>query len=358
MEKKRIIVFFTPSLEIGGTERVVSTLSNHFCNNAWIEVHVILCSDKPVFYELDNRIKLHIPAFNYRNFKRAVFTLKLMWFLRLKASFIKPDALISFGGKYNSFSIIALAGTKIPVFISERSRPGLSYGFFLDWLNPMIYRFSDGIIAQTKQAVDFTFKRTKHKNIKLIGNPIKTGNSLVFNRQKVILNVGRFIKSKNQAHLIHIFADIDTTDWQLWFIGDGPTLEECKSLVSEFNLNGKILFLGNQTNIDSWYAKAAIFAFTSESEGFPNALGEAMAAGCACVSYDCIAGPSDLIDNGNNGFLIPLNDKSLFKYRLNQMMQPEFDLNKMSMAAIESIKNFSIDVISRKTLNFLLKNGD
>ncbi len=343
---------------MGGTERVVSILANQFSKEKNIEVHVILCTAESMFYSLDERVQVHVPKFNYKRLNRATFTLQLMWFLRSKVIQIKPSAFLSFGGRYNAFSILALAGTKTPVFITDRSRPGISYGRFLDWLNAKVYRFSTGIMAQTTQAVDFSFKQTKHKNIQRIGNPIGTYKALETNRENVILNVGRFIESKNQAQLIDIFAELPPSDWQLWFIGDGPTFELCKSRVRDLGLYEKVIFLGKQMNLEYWYNKAAIFAFTSESEGFPNALGEAMASGCACVSYDCVAGPSDLIDDGKSGYLVPLHDQTFFKNRLIQMMQSEFDWNKMSIAAVESTKQYSEGAIAKKTLNFLLNNGN
>lgn len=352
------ICLFTPSLEMGGTERVVSILANQFCMEENIEVHIILCTAEPIFYSLDERVHVHVPKFEYKKLNRVVFTAQLMWYLRSQVNQIKPGAFLSFGGRYNAFSILALAGTKTPVFITDRSRPGISYGRFLDWLNAKVYRFSDGIMAQTSQAVDFSFKQTKHKNILLIGNPIGLYKSLETKRENIILNVGRFIESKNQSQLIDIFAELLPTHWQLWFIGDGPTFEFCKKKVQDLGIENNVVFLGKQGNLENWYNKSAIFAFTSESEGFPNALGEAMASGCACISYNCIAGPSDLIEDGKNGFLVPLHDKDFFKNRLNQMIQPEFNRNKMGLAAIESTKQYSEEVIARKTLNFILNNGN
>lgn len=354
---KSKICLFTPTLEMGGTERVVSILANQFSKEENIEVHVILCTTEPNFYSLNDQVHVHVPKFNYKNLNRIVFTAQLMWYLRNQVHHIEPSAFLSFGGRYNAFSILALSGTKTPVFISDRSRPGISYGRYLDWLNANVYRFSAGIMAQTSQAVDFSFKETKHKNILRIGNPIGSYKSMETKRENVILNVGRFINSKNQAQLIEIFAELLPTDWQLWFIGDGPTFEVCKKKVQDLGLEEKVVFLGKQVNLENWYNKSAIFAFTSESEGFPNALGEAMASGCACISYDCIAGPSDLIDDGKTGYLVPLHDKDFFKNRLNQMMQPEFNRNKMGLAAIETTKQYNEEVIAKKTLNFLLNNG-
>ncbi len=116
--------------------------------------------------------------------------------------------------------------------------------------------------------------------------------------------MGRFISSKQQSLLINIFDTIDDNNWKLIFLGDGPKLQELKSKAKTKKSFGRIIFEGNVSNVDEYYAKSKIFAFTSNSEGFPNALAEAMSAGCACISFDCIAGPSDLIKDEINGYLI------------------------------------------------------
>lgn len=352
------IVLVTADLSPGGAERVISTLANNFAQMPDLEVHLVCLIQGKLFYSLDSKVSLHLPNFNYEFYPRYIAYIKVYFYLRHKLKKVKPQSYLSFGGRYNSLCILAGLGLKSKSFISDRSRPGISYGTLFDLLNRHLYPFAHGIIAQTNKAKHFHLSQFKHNNIKIIGNPISDFHDSSHTKKNVILNVGRFIPSKNQKLLIDIFDEVNPENWELWFAGNGPLWDSSIKHANSLKSSDKIKFLGNTADMKSLYNTAKIFAFTSTSEGFPNALGEAMAAGCACVSYDCIAGPSDLIDDGNNGFLIPLNDKSLFKYRLNQMMQPEFDLNKMRTAAVESLKKFSIDVISRKTLKLLLKNGD
>ena len=94
--------------------------------------------------------------------------------------------------------------------------------------------------------------------------------------------------------------------------------------------------------------KSKIFAFTSSSEGFPNVIGEAMSAGLPVVAYDCIAGPSDMVIDGENGFLIPLFDQSSFKQRLSQLIKDESLRNKMGHCAKTSICRFGEEFITEQ----------
>lgn len=352
------ICLFTPTLEMGGTERVVSILSNQFSRKEGIEVHLVLCSNKPIFYPLNPAVVVHVPDFDYKSFTRFQFTFRLMHYLRNKAKQIQPDCFLSFGGRYNSFSILALAGKGIPVFISDRSKPGISYGKLLDFLNPIIYKFSAGIIAQTKLAAELTFKKTNHRKIVTIGNPVSNFSIGQKSKQKVILNVGRFIPSKNQIKLIRIFSELPDRGWELWFIGDGPEMNKCEQAAKDLGLGDRVRFLGKQDQMQQFYSAAAIFAFISDSEGFPNALGEAMTASCACISYDCVAGPSDLIEDGKTGFLIPVHNESAYFDRLNQMTEEGFDLYSLGEAAKISMGEYSEEAIFEKIYTFIRYCGN
>ena len=82
----------------------------------------------------------------------------------------------------------------------------------------------------------------------------------------------------------------------------------------------KIILAGTQKDVESYLLRSRIFAFTSSSEGFPNVVGEAMSAGLPVVAYDCVAGPSDMVVNDRNGYLIPLFDKGAFGVKLKYLM--------------------------------------
>ncbi|MDX2281766.1 MAG: glycosyltransferase [Saprospiraceae bacterium] len=347
------ICFISPTLTPGGSERVITLLANHFKSRPGLEVHVLLMFKGEIFYSLDEGIVLHQPPYLRKKSNNLSLKLNTYLYLRNKLRTIKPNILISFGGRYNAFVLMTAAGLNIQTFISDRSRPGIRYGAIQDFLNPFVYRMAAGIIAQTKKAKELTFKSTGHQNIQIIGNPLPQYGYKPGRKQKVVLNVGRFISSKNQDMLIRFFAELRPPGWELWFLGDGEELDKCKKLAFDLNLDTYVKFWGNQKEVESFYHKSLIFAFTSSSEGFPNALGEAMSAGCACISFDINAGPSDLIDDEINGFLIPEGDEATYRKKLEFLLYNPSLLDQFALQSVEKIKQFDDAFISNKFFKFI-----
>jgi len=354
MDEKKIALIL-PGIVPGGLERVMVELANSFSLVDGIEVHVISLTKGEQFYRLEDKVIFHEPSFFHRSFDRITFTVKTFRFLRIKLKEVKPLSLLSFGGKYNAFVLLAAMGIGIRSYISDRSRPRISYGKILDILNPILYKRAAGIIAQTEKAKQVHLERTGHKNIRVIGNPIRqTEISPALQKQNIILNVGRFIASKHQDILLEYFASVNSENWRLIFLGDGKLKVEVEAKAIKLGLKDRVEFPGAVKNVDEYYRKSKIFAFTSTSEGFPNVLGEAMSAGCACISYDCEAGPSELIDDGINGYLIEETDHKNYKSKLQSLIDDEELCIRFGEASRKKIvENFGIRIIRNKYLDFI-----
>lgn len=347
------IVLISADLSPGGAERVMATLANNFAQRQDIEVHFVCLVQGKLFYSLDTKVFLHLPNFNYRRYPKYIAYIKAFFYLRKKLKDINPTSYLSFGGRYNALCILAGIGLKSKSFVSDRSRPGISYGRVFDILNRLVYPYAYGIIAQTSRAKQFHLSQFKHDNIKVIGNPIPDFYDSSFPKKNVILNVGRFIPSKNQQFLIDVFDEIIQEHWELWLVGDGPFLETCKEYSNTLKSADRIKFLGNTEDIKMVYNSVRIFAFTSTSEGFPNALGEALSSGLACISFDCNAGPSDLIEDGINGFLIPEFDRIKYSQKLLKLMINSELRNRFASNTKNSLIVFNESEIASKYLDFL-----
>lgn len=115
----------------------------------------------------------------------------------------------------------------------------------------------------------------------------------------------------------------------------------------------RLVFLGRVNSLDEVYAKAAIFAIPSHSEGFPNALCEAMAAGLPSVSFDFVAGPRDLIVHGENGYLIEDGNVAEMAKTIEFLMKEPAVREQVGQQATEIANRLSYDQTAAKLLRFL-----
>ena len=348
------------SLQAGGMERVMSELASYFALKKDIEVHLILYGiTRQIFYSIPENVIVHKPKFKFDNKKRFVSTFKTVLYLRKMVKKIKPLSILSFGEYWNNFVLLSMLGLKYPVYVSDRSQPDKSLGKLQDKMRKHLYTTAKGIILQTQKAKEIYLKDNKHDNIAVIGNPIREFNNVdhQIKKEKVVLMVGRLINSKNHDKLIEIFAKINPDGWKLVLVGydhmKQNNMERLKKLATELKVDDKVVFTGKQDNVEEIYQKSSIFAFTSSSEGFPNVIGEAMVAGLPVVAFDCVAGPSEMIQDGKNGFLVPLFDSVTFENKLSSLINDEQLREKMGENAQESIKEFSKERICEAFYEFI-----
>lgn len=354
MQIKKRICLVIPSLQPGGMERVMSELAAYFCNQEGLEVHLVLYGIKrDIFYPLPSNIIIHKPMFEFNNKWRTWNTIKTIIWLRKKLKFLRPSAVLNFGELWNNFVLAATLGLRIRVFISDRCQPDKSLGRLHDKLRNVLYPKATGVICQTQTAKEIYRSMFDHDNFVVIGNPIRNiGSNPKIKKENIVLTVGRLIKSKHHDELIRIFSSINPSDWKLVIVGDDALKQKNKEklvqLVKELGMEGKVELAGKRSDVDDFYNRAKIFAFTSSSEGFPNVVGEAMSASLPVVAYDCVAGPSDLIDSGETGFLIPLHNQPIFETRLKELMSNPCLRAELGAAGKEKIQEFSVELIGRR----------
>ena len=195
----------------------------------------------------------------------------------------------------------------------------------------------------------------------VIGNPIDKLNvdfSKIV-RENIIVCVSRLMKSKNHDRLINNFSETQNENWKLVLVGgdhgNDNISQKLKEQIKSLNLEDKVVLVGASKEVNEYLLKSKIFAFTSEREGFPNVVGEAMAAQLPVVSYDCVAGPRDMIDDGINGYLVPVYDDKLFVEKLNHLMTNEEERKIMGEKAGEKIGQFDSEKICNKFYNIIVK---
>jgi len=343
---------------MGGQERVFSVLVNYF-SSLGHEVHVIFLVHHTPFYKLNDNIRVYWPGFREKNNKRGLmYWIRILFYLRRTMLKIKPDTVLSVPEGYNNLAICVLLGSKIPVYVSDRSSPVRTlWPFHIRILRKIFYPFATGIIAQTQFAKDklSEIKGVKNSKISVIPNPLKRMiHYPKENDTKVVLNVGRLTPEKNLFELIEIFSEINHPDWQLHIVGDGPLKEQLMNRIEELRMTDRIFMRGAVTDVDRALSQGDVFAFTSVSEGFPNALNEAMAYPLACIAYDCVTGPSEMIQNDVNGYLIEMGDRNDYKRKLKQLMVDESIRERFKKESQRNRDKFALDVVGQRYLNFIL----
>lgn len=339
---------------------MMAELANYFALNKEIEVHLVLYGiTREMFYPLSENINVHTPNFRFVNKWRFFSTLRTLYFLRAKIRKIDPVSILSFGEYWNSFVLISLYKLKYPIYISDRCQPDKSLGNLHNWLRKKLYPTVSGLIAQTERAKLIFESNLGLHNITVIGNPIKPvkkPDNII--KENIVLMVGRFIQTKHQDKLIEIFLRIKKPGWKLILVGYDHLKQNMsdilQKIIADRQAEGLVKLEGKRTDVEAYYLKSRIFAFTSSSEGFPNVIGEAMSAGLPVIAFDCVAGPSEMIKDNENGFLIPLFDFEQFRIRLEELMEREDLRDTFGNKAREDIKIFSRENIGEKYLNTLL----
>lgn len=346
------ICFVIPYMHAGGMERVMSLLIDWFNKNGDRELHLLIYGpEKEIFYPLPEGLPVHRPAFGFNHQRSFLSGWHTLRYLRGKIRDLQPAVVLSFGEYWNSFVLLALLGMKIPVVVSDRGRPDKHLGRGHEILRRILYPRAAAVIAQTSMARDRYRRHFRHQNVHVIGNPISCpGESPDPSEgEKTVLTVGRLIRTKHHDLLIRMFLDTAPSDWKLVIVGDDALRQEIrKELEQQILSEGageRVVLAGARTDMESYYRNSRIFAFTSSSEGFPNVIGEAQAHGLPVVAFDCVAGPSEMVEDGYNGFLVPFGNIPLFKQRLKELLEDDELRRRMGERARQSIRAYSPDRI-------------
>ncbi len=315
------IMLVIPTIAQGGAERVMSELANIWASQDY-EVHLVLLADAEQFYALEKSVIVHNLGFplHQNKFIRLFSLAKTFFKLRRLISQQESDFVLSFMNKYNVFTLLSTFGLKKKIIVSERDSPTEKLHFITNFLRKYTYGLAHGIITQTQLSKKFIEDETGNKNVISIPNPLKSiSDDNEVNKEKIILNVGRLVTKKGQDYLLEAFYKLNLDDWKLVLLGDGHLKQKLEKKVQKLGIEEKVIMPGAVKNVDKWLLKSSIFAFPSLLEGFPNALAEAMAAGLPCVSFNCDTGPSDLIEDGINGYLVNTGDIDTFTTRLYEL---------------------------------------
>lgn len=338
---------------MGGMERASVNTANAFYEKG-VEVIFVSLFKKPHFFNLDHAIQLEEPV-GFNTNKLSLYK-SIKWIKKL-LSYHKPSKVLVFSKFYGAITALAMIGNKTSLYISERSSPLFAWRQPIKLINRAAFKLRppNGVIAQTSIAAQYQKKYFKKSDIKVIPNILREVSIYPeIERKKAILAVGRlgdYLKGFDL--LIESFAKIKNQNWELHIAGGDEDGQELKTLASKLGVIHRIKFLGKIKDIDKIYAQAGIFVIPSRSEGFPNVLAEAMAAGCPCIAFDFTAGPRDMINSGENGIIVEdRNVKALAEAIDLLILQPE-KRQILSDNARKIRKHLNRNIITDEILSFL-----
>lgn len=322
--KKKAITFFIQSWSGGGIEKVTEQI---ICNmdSSLFDISLVLAMDDDYSLEL---AKSSIPVFMLKASKPI---LSLFRFIKWVKHY-KPNIVVSASYPLNIVAIIAqkLSGIKYKLIIVEHinvtiatrasKKPISRLPYLL--LIKLLYSKADYIVAVSKGVSDDLQAITglSKDNIAVIYNPVITDKIYEMSRESVehpwlvednvpvFLAVGRMVEQKDYPTLLKAFSLILNSGIKakLIILGDGPLKQQLKELANELGLKNDVDFPGFDANPYRWMKAANCLVLSSLWEGLPTVIVEAMAIGLPVVATDCPSGPSELIEDGVTGRIVPI----------------------------------------------------
>jgi len=343
------ILFVLPRMGGGGAERVTALVSNALAQRGNdVTIYTLVGGDS--FYPLDHKV-------NYKSLGITVdrsSKLKLLW-----------SEATSFGGAFFSirklikkekFDIVVsllvetdilvalckLSGLNFNHVCSERNDPTKRSKMLLRIINA-IYKRAKLFICQSKMVADF-YTAVPDEIKTVIPNPVEPKNLPA--RDKVtpnrIVAVGRLSEQKNFTMLINSISAVRKIfpDAYLDIYGEGPMREQLQKQINDLNLANCVTLCGAKGNVQELIADAELFVMSSDYEGFPNALLEAVAIGIPVISTAFPTGVAYELIGDDNGLIVPVDDADAMSDAIRKMLSDKARLAVMSDNNRESAKKY------------------
>lgn len=374
MNRKSIGVFAI-NLSSGGAEKVISLLLTKLKED--YRVYLILMNDK-VHFNVPKEVEIVFLSTGNTSFFKKIFSFFIMLYKYWK--FLNKnniDVSISFLTRPNLINgCMKYFNPRLKVIISERCFPSIAYRSnvfrfkLYKLLFPIFYNKAD-LLFSNSQYINNDLKNNFKVSIpmKVIYNPIELSSGVTYNTEigKDIIYVGKLVGIKNPILLLKAIQRQNNNDYIVTFVGDGPHKNVLEDYIDQYNLEN-IFFTGVVSNVNYYLSKASFFVLTSNSEGFPNVILEAMNCGLPIVSTNCMSGPLEIL-NENISVDIPKGEFCIVKYGILINVDDDLALSKaikelsvnkelrvlLSQRSLERVEVYSLSSIYNQ-LNEVVEN--
>lgn len=359
--KNKNIAFLISNIDNGGgTERVSLLLGDYLCEHGYNITFISYYAKGKAFFNHSNRIRVIgfesdnlymrlLKRLYPNNNERLHFLLKLL----------PIDVIVDVDMGQAMYSSVAIQGTKCKHitwdhfnYYENAKSESRTKGF------NCCKRSSDKFVVLTKKDRETYIKNEGLDNsfIEQIYNPltIEEGLSAEKERRKTVIAAGRLEKQKGFDLLLQVWSKIEHNhpEWNLEIYGQGSEEDGLRTLIEKLGIKN-VRLCGRTNDIKSKFAKSSIFALSSRFEGFGLVIVEAEAMGLPVVSFDCPMGPSEIVDDDKNGFLIHPGDVNMFTEKLSLLMDDEDLRKRFGSESLNVAKRFRKEVIFPKWIELI-----
>lgn len=314
-----VLLLTISSLSGGGAERVCSVWANELVSQGY-DVHILLSYRSKNEYDLLKYVKLHSISEDYEEYQ-ALNTLTKLRIRRKLIKSIQPNIIIPFLSQVQIHTMISCVFMKRLKFIETiRNSPWHDEPKNRLWkfLWNLCYFRSDAVIVQCSEQTEY-FRKSIQKKSFVVYNTVderflrlNQQNNRRFDSSPRIIAVGRINPQKNYPVMLKamkcVVGKMPNVVLHIYGNGDEKYVRSISDMIKRYGLTANVMLMGRSECIEKVYSQYDYYVLSSDFEGMPNALIEAMASGLICVSTNCKTGPKDLITDGKNGFLVPVGD--------------------------------------------------
>ncbi len=371
------VFLFIPSIETGGVERNAILVANYLAGK---DVHVTVVYTRAIEKikkRFDIKVgfkriggKFRVPFIHPRVSDAIIMFFGFISFLR-KQPKNKSAVILSF--QSNIVSIIASRFSSVPVVSRISNHPShVNYESgkiqkLAEKLKRIVYQYSESVITNSEVTSDY-FRQFLPVHVETIYNPVdvslvKEQSTVdvyhpwfVDKENMVVVAVGRLATQKNFSLLIRAFFHVcKEVDVRLVILGEGSERAGLEALIVQLGLVESVILLGYEKNVHGFVARSDLFVLSSNFEGMPNALVEAVAVGVPVVSTDCLSGPSEILEGGKGGSLVPVDDEYALAAAIIDNLQNKECAFKRLEHAKEKLSDFEYTKIMKRYESILRK---
>lgn len=351
------ITLVISNLGTGGAERVLSTMANYWATRGQDVTLITIGSEEKDWYVLSpkvTRVAMNLEVSSSSLIEAIRHNAKRLRRLRGHIRASRPDVVISFMEMINVLTLLATLGLRIPVIISERTDPAMhAVGGVWSALRHVLYRRAAAVVMQSEGLRAWATRLMKDTAVRVIPNPVEKPSMLSprtmesVGANKSIAAMGRLTRIKGYDLLLRAFAICAPkhSQWSLLILGEGQERRSLEALIEQLGLKDRVHLPGWVREPNSTLQNMDLFVMSSYYEGSSNAMLEAMACGVAVIATDCTSSVREIIHDGVNGVVVPVNDIHAMASAMDRLMTNQAERRRLGSSAIGVIDQFGVDTV-------------